>query len=82
MLSPNRVVINESGEAKPPGFGVSRKHRYDMIFIRNDGWMLGAQHIHEEVAFNLWADEWFAFYEMRTHKILPISVYIERQKQP
>lgn len=62
---PDRVVINESGEAT-----TSRRAREDygilpdVIFIRNDGWSLGAPAHLERVAYEMHQGEWVGY--MRT----------------
>lgn len=56
---PTRVVVGESGEAVPTPrarqeFGATP----DVIFIRKDGWTLGAPKSLAHVAEGLWRDEW------------------------
>jgi hypothetical protein len=59
---PDRVVVNSDGEAKP-----SRKAREtdgvdpDVIFIRKDGWSLGAPANLVDVAYKMWKNEWVGF---------------------
>ena len=56
---PDRVVFNEAGEAKP-WRKAFRDHRVvaDVVFIRRDGWTLGAPRGLEAIAESLWGDEW------------------------
>jgi hypothetical protein len=58
---PDRVVINAEGEAVPP-LRARRDHNIypDIIFARNDGWMLAAPIHLQEVAERMWPDEWVA----------------------
>lgn len=58
-VGPDRVIINEHGD------GVSAKRAKEIhniipitIFIRNDGWSLGAAEPFEVLAYQLWRDEW------------------------
>jgi hypothetical protein len=56
---PSRVVINMEGEAVPPHRAREEyRIRPDVIYIREDGWSLGAPDILRAIAFELWADEW------------------------
>ena len=61
---PDRVLISSDGEATS-----SRRAREehgvnpDVIFIRRDGWSLGAPKHLARVAYRLWADEWVLFIE-------------------
>jgi hypothetical protein len=59
---PERVVINEAGEAVPPGRAL-REHNIkpDVIFIRADAWSLGAPLELEATAYMLWPKEWVAY---------------------
>jgi len=54
-FGPTRVVINSEGEATSPA---RAKIDSDVVFIRNDGWTLGAPSRFEEVARQMWADMW------------------------
>lgn len=56
---PNRVVISARGEATTPGRAQQLHIDSDVIFIRKDGWSLGAPQALAAVAEALWADEWF-----------------------
>lgn len=58
---PTRVVVDEQGYATTP----ERAARdYDVtptvVYVREDGWTLGAPDRLEHVARNLWADGWVA----------------------
>lgn len=52
---PTRVVINEHGEATAPNRAPVPP---EVIFIRRDGWSLGAPTDLVSVAEQMWADEW------------------------
>lgn len=57
QYGPDRVVVHESGRAVPPR---SAREQYDItptvIFIRNDGWSLGAPEIYRHIAERMWSD--------------------------
>lgn len=55
---PNRVVINLEGEATSPSRAAQKGIYPEVIFIREDGWSLGAPAHLEEAARQLWPDEW------------------------
>jgi len=71
---PDRMVINEEGEALPWSkarqlYNISP----EIIFVRNDGWALGAPRELEKTAFQLWADKWIYFARKPEVKLIPIS---------
>lgn len=53
---PTRVLINREGEAVAPRRAADIKP--DVIFVRDDGWSLGTISAWEDVAENLWKDQW------------------------
>ena len=55
---PTRVVIDRHGEAVAPRRALEKCIRCDVIFIRADGWSLGAPLQFSDVAENMWRDEW------------------------
>lgn len=59
---PTRVVVDESGVATTPG-SAFRNHKIepDVIFIRDDGWSLGAPEKFQDVAERMWEDKWVVF---------------------
>lgn len=73
---PDRVVINAEQEAISPDrarnqHGISP----DVIFIRNDGWTLGAPKQFEAQAFGTWAGSWIGFMQRPDRTAKPISEY-------
>ena len=56
---PTRVVINSDGEAISP---LQAKEKYeiepDIVFVRNDGWSLGAPTRFKHVAEGMYPDDW------------------------
>jgi hypothetical protein len=56
---PTRVVVNSDGEAKPPMRAKKENEiKPDVIFVRNDGWSLGAPIELYDVAEKMWAGDW------------------------
>ena len=58
---PDRVVITVHGEGVSP-WQAKTQYRIqpDIIFIRNDGWSLGAPRYLVDVANKMWQAEWVA----------------------
>ena len=73
---PDRVVINEHGEAVPAGRAIRDYNIIpDIIFIRDDGWSLGAPAPLEVVAYGMWSDEWVGFVRRGKMVVSPIKEY-------
>jgi hypothetical protein len=53
---PTRIVINSDGEAVPPN--KDNIKLIEVVFVRKDGWSLGAPFHLIEVARKMWDDEW------------------------
>jgi hypothetical protein len=70
MLYPTRVVINTEGKAVPPERAEEMGITWDVIYIRNDGWSLGASEDLAGVAYSLWAKEWVAV--IKDKRIQPV----------
>ncbi len=69
---PNRVLVSSRGEATSPQealqiHGISPV----FVFIRGDGWSLGAPHQYAHVAEDLWADQWKLVLDLRTGDAKP-----------
>jgi len=61
LNGPTRVVIDESGEATTPGCAKDDHGIVPtVIFLRDDGWTLGAPEQFREVARKMWDDEYIA----------------------
>lgn len=58
---PHRVVINDEGEAVPQRAEAAKGITVDVVFIREDGWTLGAANALAGVAEDQWSDRWIAF---------------------
>ncbi|RKY28536.1 MAG: hypothetical protein DRP83_00615 [Planctomycetota bacterium] len=59
-LRPDRVLISSEGDAILPSRALERNILWDVIFIRKDGWSLGAPKGLAFAAEALWSDEWVA----------------------
>lgn len=56
---PTRVIVSRDGHAVPPGIALKDYCLVpDVIFVRADGWTLGAPTQFAKVAYAIWADEW------------------------
>jgi hypothetical protein len=53
-MIPTRIVVDAEGQARPPQPG----DRWDVVFVRTDGWTLGAPLKFREVARQLWEGSW------------------------
>lgn len=73
LSGPNRVVVNEEGEAIPLKKAEEKGITVDVVFVRKDGWTLGAPESLEMTAFSLWADEWTGFFRRPNREFQPIE---------
>lgn len=62
---PHRVMI-DNDEATSGKRARERNIGYDVVFIRNDGWTLGASHALEAAAENMWLTDWQAKMDVAT----------------
>jgi hypothetical protein len=68
---PRRVVINEHGDATTCQAALTKyKVRPDIVYVRDDGWSLGAPAGLSDVALRLWQDAWIAKINLATFEIL------------
>ena len=58
VLRPSRVVINKHGEAVSYREAKAKGFTPETIFVRDDGWSLGAPAGLIEVAESIWKDKW------------------------
>lgn len=59
---PTRVVISSAGEAVPPKQAREQHNvKVDVVYIRDDGWSLGAPHEFSHIAEETWKDQWAVF---------------------
>jgi len=76
IVSCHRVIINADGEALRPDRAES-EHGItpDIVFIRYDGWGLGARECDRSVAYRMSPDEWTHFFTIADRKLRPIEEY-------
>lgn len=74
---PDRIVVNDQGEAWPPIRARAAGVYMGAIFIRKDGWSLGAPRQFMDVAESLWADEWLVV--ICKTDIMPYEVYKQQK---
>jgi hypothetical protein len=73
---PDRVVISGAGEAvgskrAREQYGISA----EIVFIRDDGWSLGAPLYFKDVAESLWADHWIGVMERPSTKAMAYAAW-------
>lgn len=76
VTAPTRVIYNEHMDATTSErarslYGVSP----DIIFLRDDGWSLGAPAHLEYEAYRTWQNEWTAFARKGDEYFAPIAEY-------
>jgi len=75
---PNRVVVDDQGMAVGWARAIKQYDvMSDVIFIRDDGWMLGAPKDLEHTAEALWHDRWVAVCEPPTGPPVPYEQWRE-----
>jgi hypothetical protein len=57
VFVPDRVLLIE-GHAVSAGRAAAAGTRIDVIFVRKDGWALGASHDLAQTAYQLWREDW------------------------
>ena len=78
QLTVNRVVVNESGEAKSINAAAAQDGiSPDVVFVRGDGWVLGAPKRFASVAFQMWRKEWTYFAKSPDWNLKPIVEYYQ-----
>lgn len=62
---PTRVVVSADGNAVPPNIALSKYLLVpDVIFVRKDGWTLGAPTQFAKLAFEMWSGEWIEYFDV------------------
>jgi len=75
-MIPNRVIVDYHGQAVPCEIAEKRYYiTYDIAFKRKDGWILGASEEHEDIAYEMWKDEWVAYYRRIDGEWMEIKYY-------
>ena len=77
---PHKVIVDKDGQALPPQRAV-RFHdvRPAVVFIRKDGWTLGAPVWLIDVALQLWKDEWAAVYRVVAKQLLTYEDWAQQR---
>jgi len=73
----DRVVVDIDGFAVPSKraqneYGIDP----DIVFVRDDGWTLGAPKSLEKIAYKMWENEWAYFATKDEKKLRPIQEYL------
>ena len=81
-----RIIVNNAGEAVSGG-QYARMATDDndtlvpisispyVMFIRGDGWILGAASKFEDIAYRMWQDEWVGFIKQPSEMVVDIVYY-------
>lgn len=79
LHGPDRVLINGAGDAIP--FRDARKQGkfVEIVFIRNDGWSLGANRHLYGVAYNMYKDEWAAVIVKPSLSSITVDEFLEKE---
>jgi len=78
---PTRVVVSADGEAVPtPRARQQYGATPDVIFIRKDGWSLGAPKSLAHVAEKMWDDEWLGVVTLPSGSVKFYSDYRAAQR--
>ena len=70
-----RVLIDKKGTAVHPEMAIKIGSTSDILFIRDDGYALGAPQSLMHEAYHMWSKEWTAFYDFNIKKLMPIIAY-------
>src|SRR4030043_658350 len=76
-----RVLINKKGIAVTPERARQLGIRADVVFIRNDGYQLGAPQRLCEKAHSMFRENWTKFYDTHEKIKMPISDYLNYQSK-
>lgn len=71
---PDRVVVDGAGTALPPARAKEQGVVPRIIFIREDGWTLGAPEHLAKVAEATWHDVWIGFVKRPSKVARPLNV--------
>jgi len=70
---PTRVVTETDGGcvlyAADPESAARQGVRSDVVWVRDDGWTLGATFIDASAAKSLWAGDWVAYLDLTTGEV-------------
>lgn len=73
---PERIVINSDGEALSPERALTHHgQRWEIVFIRREGWTLGASLAFERVAHRTWPESWIGWFRRDDVRVHPMSEY-------
>lgn len=76
---PERVLIDAGKEALSGGQAIERKAPWEIVFLRNDGWSLGAPRELRGQAEEMWQNEWVEVYFPQSGQLLPYNDYIKQE---
>lgn len=73
---PDRVMVDWTGRAYPARKALEKGFLPDVIFIRDDGWSLGAPLRLARHAYDLWPDKWIGVLKHGETKPIPVKVFL------
>lgn len=80
---PARVVVNTNGEAVSCRRAREEHHLTpDVVFIRKDGWTLGAPNALAAVAEKLWRGEWLGVLVRPASEPVPYAEWVRSRGEP
>jgi hypothetical protein len=69
MIHIDRVIVSPQGDATTPEKAQTDYNVVpDVVFVRDDGWTLGAPKKWEKVAYDLWKDYWIKRIPVKGYK--------------
>lgn len=74
---PTRVLVSKEGAALPPQQAAVRP---DVIFIRDDGWSLGAPKALTETAHRMYLDQWIGVM-LSSNDVRSYAKWLEHREQ-
>lgn len=72
---PARVIVDEEGHAVNAMEARYEHLEWDVVFLRDDGWTLGAPQHLERVAYETWRGEWIHFARKPWRRWIAIKKY-------
>lgn len=74
-------MIDRKGQSVRPNEAFKSGIIPDIIFIRSDGWVLGAPAELENVAYEMWEENWIGFIRNPNIHIKPIEDYEKESEE-
>ena len=72
-----RVLIDNKGTAVVPERAEHLGVNIDLVFIRDDGYVLGSPNKLRSEAYNIWSRQWTHFYDVQKEKLRSVNQYYD-----